>query len=205
MKTTLTAVAALMIAVSPLAAQTPNFIPEQNQSEVLGTDFVGTQVVSKDKQPLGKIANLVFDQSGHIELAVIGIGGLLGIGEKEVAVPFDSLKSEDVNNKHVFSIDLTKEQLKAAPAFKTLNDQARHELIAKWRAKAEQSSADLKSKAGKTYEEAKDRVNEARKRSSIRWIRQRSQRLSKKPPRLGDKTQKGGFGLLFHFRDPPPP
>ena len=164
MKTTLTAVAALMIAVSPLAAQTPNFIPEQNQSEVLGTDFVGTQVVSKDNQPLGKIANLVFDQSGHIELAVIGIGGFLGIGEKEVAVPFDSLKSEEVNNKHVFSIDLTKDQLKAAPAFKTLNDQARHELIAKWRAKAEKSWADLKSKAGKTYDEAKERVNEAREK-----------------------------------------
>jgi hypothetical protein len=163
MKMTLTAVAALMIAVSPLAAETPNFIPEQNQSEVLGTDFVGTHVVSKDKQPLGKIANLVFDQSGHIELAVIGVGGFLGIGEKEVAVPFDALKSETVDNKHVFSIDVTKEQLKAAPAFKTLNDQARQELIAKWRAKAEQSWADLKAKAGKAYDEAKERVNKMEK------------------------------------------
>ena len=165
MRTTLTAVAALMIAVSPLAAQTPNFIPEQNQSEVLGTDFVGTQIVSKDNQPLGKIANLVFDQSGHIELAVIGVGGFLGIGEKEVAVPFDSLKSDVVNNKHVFSVDLTKDQLKAAPTFKTLNDQARQEMIAKWRSKAEQSWADLKAKAGKTYEETKDRVNEAREKA----------------------------------------
>ncbi len=164
MKTTLAAVAALMIAVSPLAAEPVKFVAEQNQSEVLGTDFVGTQVVSAEKQPLGKIANLVFDQSGHIELAVIGVGGFLGIGEKEVAVPFDALKSEVVNNKHVFSVELTKDQLKAAPAFKTLNDQARHELIAKWRAKAEQSWADLKSKAGKAYDEAKERVNEAREK-----------------------------------------
>ncbi len=164
MKMTLTAVAALMIAVSPLAAETPNFIPEQNQSEVLGTDFVGTQVVSKDNQPLGKIANLVFDQSGHIELAVIGVGGFLGIGEKEVAVPFDAVKSDVVNNKHVFTVDLTKEQLKAAPAFKTLNDQARREMIAKWRTKAEQTWADLKSKTGKAYEETKERVNEAREK-----------------------------------------
>jgi len=164
MKTTLTAVAALMIAVSPLAAETPNFISEQNQSEVLGTDFVGTQVVSKDNQPLGKIANLVFDQSGHIELAVIGVGGFLGIGEKEVAVPFDAVMSEVIDNKHVFSIDLTKEQLKAAPAFKTLNDQARQELIAKWRAKAEKAWADLKAKTGKELNEAKERMNEAREK-----------------------------------------
>jgi hypothetical protein len=163
MKMTLTAVAALMIAVSPLAAQTPNFVAKQNQSEVLGTDFVGTQVLSKDNQAVGKIANLVFDQNGHIELAVIGVGGFLGIGEKEVAMPFDALKSETVNNKHVFSVDVTKEQLKAAPAFETLNDQARQELIAKWRAKAEQSWADLKAKAGKAYDEAKERVNKMEK------------------------------------------
>jgi len=172
MKMTLTAVTALMIAISPLAAQTnaptaasaPNFVSEQNQSEVLGTDFVGTPVVGKEGQQLGKIANLVFDQSGHIELAVIGIGGFLGIGEKEVAIPFDAVKSEVVNNKHVFSVDLTKEQLKDAPAFKTLNDQARRELIAKWRSKAEQSWADLKAKAGKAYDEAKERMNEAREK-----------------------------------------
>ncbi len=163
MKMTLTAVAALMSAASPLAAETPNFVAQQNQSEVLGTDFVGTQVLSKDNQPLGKISNLVFDQNGHIELAVIGVGGFLGIGEKEVAVPFDALKSETVNNKHVFSVDVTKEQLKAAPAFNTLNDQARQELIAKWRAKAEQSWADLKAKAGKAYDEAKERVNQMEK------------------------------------------
>ncbi len=167
MKTTLTAVAALMIALSPLAAQTPapiSFVAEQNQSEVLGTDFIGTHVVGKDNQQIGKIANLVFDQNGHIELAVIGVGGLLGIGEKEVAIPFEAIKPETVNNKHVFTVDLTKEQLKEAPAFKTLNDQARRELIAKWRSKAEQSWADLKSKAGKAYEEAKDKVNEAKEK-----------------------------------------
>jgi sporulation protein YlmC with PRC-barrel domain/ElaB/YqjD/DUF883 family membrane-anchored ribosome-binding protein len=175
MKTTLTAVAALMIAISPLAAQTPNFVPEQNQSEVLGSDFVGTHVVGKDGQQIGKISNLVFDQSGHIELAVIGIGGFLGIGEKEVAIPFDTLKSEVVNNKNVFSVDLTKDQLKEAPSFKSLNEQARRELIAKWRTKAEQSWADLKAKANKAYDEAKESVNEAREKVEQKVEQQKAQ------------------------------
>jgi sporulation protein YlmC with PRC-barrel domain len=161
MKTTLTAVTALMIAVSPLAAQTPapvSFVAEQNPSEVLGTDFVGTPIVTKDGQQIGKISNLVFDQTGHIELAVIGIGGFLGIGEKDVAVPFDAVKAETLNDKQVFSVDATKDQLKAAPSFKTLNDQAFKERVANWRAKASQSWAELKAKAGKAYEEAKERV-----------------------------------------------
>jgi len=168
MKTTLAAVTALLIAVSPAAAQTNpptapmSFVDKQSTSEVLGTDFIGTPVTTKDGQPIGKISNLVFDQEGRIELAVIGIGGFLGIGEKEVAVPFDALKSETVNDKNVFIVDATKDQLKAAPAYQTLNVQAFKERMADWRAKAQQSWADVKARASKAYDEAKQRVEEGR-------------------------------------------
>jgi|GEM_PF-1452850 len=168
MKTTLTAAAALMIAISPLAAQTTEpaatapvtFIEQQTNDEVLGTDFVGTPVLAKDNQQIGKIANLVFDKDGRIAIAVIGVGGVLGIGEKEVAVPFDAIKSESKDNKHVFTVDATKEQLKAAPAYKTLNDQAFNQRVAEWRQKAAESWKQAKEKAGQAYEQAKDKVNE---------------------------------------------
>ncbi len=168
MKITLTAVAALMIAIGPLAAQTTapastavTFVAKQEPTEVLGTDFVGTPVVTKDKQQIGKISNLVFDHTGHIELAVIGVGGFLGIGEKEVAVPFEALKGDLVNDKPVFLIDATKDEVKAAPLYLTLNKQAVAERLSAWREKAKQSWADLKAKAGKTYEEAKEKAEKA--------------------------------------------
>ncbi len=169
MRTTLTAVAALMIAIGPLAAAETDapasapitFVAKQQPTEVLGTDFVGTPVVTKDKQQIGKISNLVFDHTGHIELAVIGIGGFLGIGEKEVAVPFESLKGDQVNDKPVFLIDATKDEVKAAPIYLTLNKQAIVERLATWREKAKQSWSDLKAKAGKTYEEAKESAGKA--------------------------------------------
>src|SRR6516165_2625625 len=157
MKTTLAALTALMIAVSPLAAQTTSgplsFADTQSNSEVLGTDFIGTPVNGKDGQPLGKITNLVFDQEGRIELAVIGVGGFLGIGEKEVAVPFDAVKSGEANNKQVFVLDATKEELKAAPAYKTLSGEAFKQRMADWRAKAQQSWTDIKNRASKAYDE----------------------------------------------------
>ncbi|MGO9543555.1 MAG: PRC-barrel domain-containing protein [Rhodomicrobium sp.] len=170
MKTTLAAALALTVAVavSPAAAQTNapaapmSFVDKQTTAEVLGTDFINTPVMSKGGQQIGKISNLVFDQEGRIELAVIGVGGFLGIGEKEVAVPFDSVKSEMVNGKHVFTVDASKDQLKAAPSYKTLNDQALNQRMTEWRAKAQQSWADVKARAAKAYEEAKQRVEEAR-------------------------------------------
>ena len=168
MKTTLAAMAALMIAASPALAQTGaaapvTFLETQNNTDVLGTDFIGTPVNDKSGQPLGKIANLVFDQNGRIELAIVGIGGVLGIGEKDVAVPFDAVKSDVANGKHVFVIDTNKDQLKAAPAYKTLNDQALAERMKEWREKAQASWTDVKGRASKAYEGAKEKVEEATK------------------------------------------
>jgi len=158
MKTTLAALATLMIAVSPAVAQTPAFMDMQNNTEVLGSDFVGTPVNDKSGQQIGKIVNLVFDQTGRIELAVIGAGGFLGVGEKDLAVPFDAVKSEEVNGKHVFVIDATKEQLAAAPAYKTLNAQAFAVRMKEWREKAQASWTDIKDRTSKAYEEAKSKV-----------------------------------------------
>jgi sporulation protein YlmC with PRC-barrel domain len=171
MKTALAALAALIIAASPVAAQTntssapPAFADRQNNSEVLGTDFMGTPVNGKDGQQLGKITNLVFGQEGRIEFAVIGVGGFLGIGEKEIAVPFDSIKAGEANNKQVFILDATKEQLQAAPAYKTLSGEARKQRIAEWRAKAQQSWADIKNRASKAYDDAKQRIDQSTKPS----------------------------------------
>jgi sporulation protein YlmC with PRC-barrel domain len=168
MKKAIPALAALMLLAAPVYAQqqgTINFLSQQTQNEVLGTDFIGTPVKTKDGQQIGKISNLVFDQEGRIENAVIGVGGFLGVGAKEVAVPFDSLKSEVDNNKHVMVIDATKEQLNAAPSYKTLNDQAFNQRVANWRAKAEESWAKLKQRAGEAYDSAKTRINEARQGS----------------------------------------
>ena len=167
MRTTLAALTALMIAAGPLAAQTTSgplsFADKQDNSEVLDTDFIGTPVNGKDGQALGKVTNLVFDQEGRIEFAVIGIGGFLGIGEKEVAVPLNAVKSGEANNKQVFVLDATKEELKAAPAYKTLSGEAFKQRMADWRAKAQQSWSDIKDRASKAYDDAKQRVEQSTK------------------------------------------
>ena len=164
MKATLAALTALMIAVSPAAAQAPlTFMDKQNNTEVLGTDFFGTPVNDKAGQQVGKISNLVFDQNGRIELVVVGVGGFLGVGEKNVAVAFDALKPDVAGGKHVFIIEATKDQLKAAPAYNTLNDQALAERMKEWREKAQTSWTDIKGRASKAYEQAKEKVEEATK------------------------------------------
>ena len=51
--------------------------------------------------------------------AVVGVGGFLGMGEKNVAVPYHSIKmNRDKDGKLTAMIDSTKEALKSAPTYK---------------------------------------------------------------------------------------
>lgn len=52
---------------------------------------IGIPVIGSDPVRIGKIDDLVFDRDGRIVSVVIGTGGLLGIGEKRVGVPFDTV------------------------------------------------------------------------------------------------------------------
>ncbi len=213
MKPALAAVAALMIAVSPLNAQTNQpagspphsaeeanqpaglpshaeqetsrpaelqprsaeestqmseppirFVDRQDPEDMLGTDFIGTLVTTGKGQRLGRISNLVFDKEGRIELAVIRLGEFFRIARKQVAVPFDNVRFETINDKNVFVIDATKEDLNAAPAFETLNDKAFKERMSNLREKAKKRWSEIRGRASKAYEEAKERVGEESER-----------------------------------------
>ncbi len=57
------------------------------------------------------------NQNGKIDAAIIGVGGFLGVGEKNVSVPFNSLKLADKNGKRYLVMNTTKEALKNAPGY----------------------------------------------------------------------------------------
>jgi sporulation protein YlmC with PRC-barrel domain len=85
---------------------------------ILASNFIGSAVYSTANENIGDINDLVFDADGKVNAAVIGVGGFLGMGEKDVAVPLDKItltKDENGAMKHV--IAATREQLDAAPAF----------------------------------------------------------------------------------------
>jgi sporulation protein YlmC with PRC-barrel domain len=47
---------------------------------------------SNNSDKIGEISDLIFDGSGKVQAVVIGVGGYLGIGERDVAVPFDQIR-----------------------------------------------------------------------------------------------------------------
>ncbi|MCP3373469.1 PRC-barrel domain-containing protein [Bradyrhizobium cajani] len=57
-----------------------------------GSKMSGVKVYNEANENIGSINDLLMDKSGNIKIAVIGVGGFLGMGEHLVAVPFDKLK-----------------------------------------------------------------------------------------------------------------
>lgn len=133
------------------------FIAVQPQGQWLTSLFVGQAVTNQAGQSIGDINDLLFDKTGRISTAVIGVGGFLGMGEKSVAIPFSSLSfSADATGKRAVIIPFTKEQLQSAPSFqateKTVYMRAK-EQASEMGHKALDEARELKDKAGQKIED----------------------------------------------------
>lgn len=83
----------------------------------LVSDVYKAAVYDTNNHKIGQVDNLVLSSDGQIKTAVIGVGGFLGVGSKDVAVPFSDLKVANQNGKEELTVDRTKDQLKAAPSW----------------------------------------------------------------------------------------
>jgi sporulation protein YlmC with PRC-barrel domain len=57
-----------------------------------GSQLIGTDVYGADNQKIGDIDEVLVDRQGRIHGLVVGVGGFLGIGQKDVAIPFDQVQ-----------------------------------------------------------------------------------------------------------------
>ena len=98
------------------------FIPQQQDSELLASNLIGSTVYSAAGDNLGDINDIVFAKDGSkIDAVVLGVGGFLGMGEKNVAVSFSALQeSTDENGNMKLVIDASADELSQAPAFETV-------------------------------------------------------------------------------------
>jgi len=136
LKTT-TLVSVLLLAVSPLAlaqttappapqtppaATTPSGQPiwySHQADEMRASKLIGTRVVNTANETIGDINEVVVGKDGKVAALIIGVGGFLGMGEREVAVSFESVRiSRDQSNNLALTVNATKDALKSAPEWR---------------------------------------------------------------------------------------
>jgi PRC-barrel domain len=93
----------------------------QDKSTLLASAIIGGSVYSPSDESVGDVNDLVIKPTGEIEAVVVGVGGFIGIGEKNVAIAlnrFTMEPTEDLASTRLV-LNATKEELEAAPAFKS--------------------------------------------------------------------------------------
>lgn len=107
---------------APAASDGQEIVTEQEETQVLASTYIGQSVYNGEDKSIGDISDLVFNKDGGIQAAIIGVGGFLGIGQKDVAVKFDRIEIQrEPDSADVKLVtDMTADQLKQAPAFKNL-------------------------------------------------------------------------------------
>lgn len=128
------------------------YVTRQTPTEWTAEALIGRTVQNAQGDKLGDINNVIINEKGDVVAVVIGVGGFLGMGEKNVGVPFDALDFRTVDpaekradktkdekaeektdamaarfdseheNMHIV-LNTTKEDLEAAPTFAWLDEQ----------------------------------------------------------------------------------
>jgi sporulation protein YlmC with PRC-barrel domain len=129
---------------APSGALMIDALTQQQAGDYMAHDIIGTKIRNAQDENIGSVSDLVIDKDGRVKAGIISVGGFLGIGDKHVAVPWNQLQvradasgagsmgattgtggTAAALREPVLVVNMTKDQLKAAPEFKTLAQQSR--------------------------------------------------------------------------------
>lgn len=92
-----------------------------SQGQVLATNLIGKSVYNgsgDNAEKVGDVNDVLMSSDGKAQAVVIGVGGFLGLGEKDVAVEFNRLSwGAEQGNDRRLTIQASKDDLKSAPTF----------------------------------------------------------------------------------------
>jgi sporulation protein YlmC with PRC-barrel domain len=82
------------------------------------TEYYKQNVYDPSNAMIGEISDVLVNKEGKIEAFIVSVGGFLGIGEKDVAVPFNAVGATERDGKKYLTMNTTKDALKSAHGFR---------------------------------------------------------------------------------------
>ena len=113
-----TALGVLMLGSPALAEGSAQIMTSVPAQSVTVKDWYKQSVYDPSNNKIGEIEDVLLSPEGKVNALIVGVGGFLGMGEKDVAVPFGAVKHTTKDGKVYLTIDTTKDALKAAPGLK---------------------------------------------------------------------------------------
>jgi sporulation protein YlmC with PRC-barrel domain len=113
------AAGALLISSAAYAESMMSSVPSSSKTV---SDWYKQDVYDPSNTKIGKIDDVLVSESGQVSALIVGVGGFLGAGEKDVAVPFTAVKWSTKDSKNYLTMAATKDDLKSAQGLKYDSD-----------------------------------------------------------------------------------
>ncbi|MEJ0018088.1 MAG: PRC-barrel domain-containing protein [Acetobacteraceae bacterium] len=80
--------------------------------------ILGHPVADPDGKDIGRLVDVLVGEDGVPQAGVIDFGGFMGVGSRKIAVQWSALHFAPADAKRAITLDLTQEQIKAAPEYR---------------------------------------------------------------------------------------
>jgi sporulation protein YlmC with PRC-barrel domain len=118
MKTLVAATLGALMLSTAAIAQAPQVLSSLPPQSLTVNEWYKQSVYDPSNNKIGDIKDVLLSQDGRVNALIIGVGGFLGMGEKDVAIPFSAVKRTTKDGKAYLTLDTTKDALKGAPGLK---------------------------------------------------------------------------------------
>ncbi|HEY5067402.1 MAG TPA: PRC-barrel domain-containing protein [Xanthobacteraceae bacterium] len=109
--------AGLIVATGSAMAAT-ELMTSVPSNSVTVTDWYKQNVYDPQNTKIGEVMDVLVSPDGKVNSVIVGVGGFLGAGEKDVAVDFSAIKRTTKDNSIYLTMNTTKNALQSAPGFK---------------------------------------------------------------------------------------
>ncbi|HVC59242.1 MAG TPA: PRC-barrel domain-containing protein [Acetobacteraceae bacterium] len=107
------------VAADPQPVEQVEHVPPEEAFAILGMPVAGP-----DGKTIGRLVDVLVDASGTPQAGVIDVGGFMGVGTRTIAVHWSTLHFAPASPGHPITLDLTLDQIKAAPEYRYPNKPA---------------------------------------------------------------------------------
>jgi sporulation protein YlmC with PRC-barrel domain len=106
-------------AVGPVSAaeETTQFQTSVPAEALTISNYYDQDVYDNQNNKIGDVNDILVDKEGRVSAVIVGVGGFLGVGEKDVAVPFNALKVAEKDGDRYLVMNTSKEALEKAPGY----------------------------------------------------------------------------------------
>lgn len=107
-----------LLAATGSAMAANEFMTSIPSDSVTVTDWYKQNVYDPQNNKIGQIMDVLVSPDGKVNSLIVGVGGFLGAGEKDVAVGFDAVKRTTKDNSVHLTMNTNKDALQSAPGFR---------------------------------------------------------------------------------------